>query len=441
MKFIDQFWKFVNDNQLFSAEDKLIIALSGGVDSVVLAHILAQAGVNMIWAHCNFQLRQSESDQDEEWVRHFAQKHGIPFFSKRFNTDNYADENKESIQEAARNLRYQWFKQLAQEEKCTKILTAHHADDQVETLFINLIRGTGLKGLAGIPLKRKNIVRPLLFATKEEISAYANCNKIVYRYDKSNDDDKYLRNRVRKYLIPALEKTDPNFKSQVLASVSHFRNASEHLSKWVLEAMKKIIRSNDNEEIIDVQKLRHIDSARFLLREYLSALRFNHDVIDQIWKSLDGQSGKKFYANKYILLKDRDQLIIRKRNTLNSEHVQINKIQEIESPIKLTMHEESIQDIITNSNLNQEYFDATKLKFPLTIRKWKHGDKFTPLGMKGSRKLSDFFVDQKFTRFEKDDTWLLLSEGKIAWVIGHRMSDDFKVSPSTSSVIKINVNE
>jgi tRNA(Ile)-lysidine synthase len=419
---------------------KILLAVRGGADSVVMAELFFRAGYKFGIVHCNFRLRAEESDADEKFVRELAlKKYKIPFFVKRFDTKKFAEQHKLSIQEAARELRYAYFEEIRKKEHFSSIATAHHADDSIETFFINLLRGSGISGLSGIPVKQKNIIRPLLFAFRNEIEAYAEKNNITFRTDSSNKDSKYLRNKIRNKLMPVMEQIYPQYRNAVNTSITNLRN-TEAIYRSYLEKIS-LLKTNKNGLLtISIKELKKLAPSSHYLFEFISAFGFNKYVCEDICNSLDEVSGKIFLSPTHRLVKDRENLIIEKRNTEEPGQVFFlnEDAKQISIPVKLKLTVKKSPCLTTfSADKNVALLDKDKLVFPLTIRKWQKGDYFYPLGMKGKKKLSDFFTDQKFSVIDKANTWLLCSEDKIAWVIGWRIDDHFKINARTQNILEV----
>lgn len=438
----DQFLQFSVKKNLFSATDKIIVAVSGGIDSCVLLFLLHELNFNCVVVHCNFSLRNEESDNDENFVKELSKEYHFEFETKKFKTTFFAEENGISIQMAARELRYSFFEETRKKHDCKFIATAHHADDNIETLFINLIRGTGLKGLSGIPVKTEKIVRPLLFATRNEIYAFAKKNEIKWREDSSNQSVKYMRNKIRHDLLPMIEEIKPGFSKQILRNIEHFGETNNLLKEILNEKIKEITFNSDNKLFIDISELLKSESGKTFLYEIIAPYGFNPKQINKIWSTINGESGKVFYSKNYCLNKDRDKIIISQIHTNNTKRkYYIDEIQEwISEPIELSINHLSWESSMTISKSNSiAMLDAEKIEFPLIIRRWEHGDYFKPIGMQGFKKLSDFFIDNKLSKVDKDNIWIVESANKIVWVIGHRIDDRFKISESTKAAIQLQV--
>lgn len=430
---LKDFKDFVAEKGLQKKADKTLIAVSGGRDSIVLCDLFYKAGYSFAIAHCNFQLRGKEADQDEEFVKKTAQKYKVQFFLKRFDTDKFAKENKLSIQEAARVLRYQWFEEIRKKNGFEFIATAHHKDDAIETFFINLARGTGIAGLTGIEVKRGNIIRPLLFADRKEIDDFVNKNKLKFREDSSNASDKYLRNKIRHNIVPLFDEINPSFKITLSEEIDRLKDVEAVFNHFVESAEKEVLKNN----VISIPALKKTPFPSVLLYEILKKYNFNGDVAADVFLSIDSESGKIFYSPTHRLVKDRQSLIISERKDEESTdlfQVAASKKKLIQ-PVKLEFSKgQNKKGLKIPADNNIAFLDFEKLLFPLELRRWKKGDFFHPLGMNKKKKLSDFFTDIKLSIPEKENTWLLCSGGKIVYVLGKRIDEHYKVAKDTKLI-------
>lgn len=436
---LKQFEVNILKNDLFNKTDKLLIAFSGGVDSVVLCDLLTKAGYHFDLAHCNFQLRGTEANDDTSFCETYAKLIHAKCHTIYFNTKNYAVENKLSIQMAARELRYKWFKELISEHSYTYLLTAHHANDNAETLFVNLTRGTGIKGLQGIPEKQNNTIRPLLFATKEMIKNYAKKHNIQFREDSSNQEVKYKRNFIRHQIIPELKKLNPILEETLNTSIHYFKQSSQIVTQFCKSKFKDICEENNERLKINISLLLSEPQKETLLFEWLHPKGFKANQIEQLIIVLSDNNnvGKFFESSTHQLAVDRTYLIVKKKtNETNTTEFKINSISDTTHlPIKLVL-EEIKQTSFTN-NKNELFISVTDYFFPLTLRKWKTGDKFQPFGMNGFKKLSDYFKDQKLSKFDKEAVWILESNQQIVCIVGYRMDNRFKVTDESNQILKL----
>ncbi len=408
-----------------------LLACSGGLDSVVLAHLCERAHLDFHVAHCNFNLRGKESDGDAIFVKNLASTLNKKYHITNFNTIDYVKKNKVSIEMAARELRYDWFAKIMKENALDFLVTAHHADDDLETFLINLSRGTGIDGLKGIPSKTDGICRPLLAFSQKEILQYAKKKKLQWREDSSNADTIHLRNQIRHEVVPQLKKIGPAF-------LKNFKKTQEYLadSKVILDNHAEALKSrlfHQKKGLIHV----YIDDLNALQpqKAYLHLLfkEYGFTAWDDILALLTAMSGKEVHSKTYRLVKNRDSLILDKVETKYNKRYVINKEQEsIEVPIKMSI--EKVDDIGAQAK-QIVYVDKDSLNFPLVLRKWEKGDYFYPIGMKGKKKLSKYFKDEKIDIVSKEKQWLLCSGNDIVWVVGKRADERFKVTPTTKKMV------
>ncbi|MCL4147779.1 UNVERIFIED_CONTAM: hypothetical protein GTU68_004167, partial [Idotea baltica] len=417
--------------------EKLLIAISGGVDSVVLAELLYKLDYTISLAHCNFQLRDVESNKDEAFIIEMSKRLKIPIYTKKFATEKFAKNQKTSTQLAARKLRYDWFSELLEEHNLDALLTGHHADDNLETFLINLSRGTGLDGLIGIPEKNGKILRLLLPFSRKQIEKYALDHNLSWREDASNAEIKYVRNKFRHDVIPTLKQINPQILDVFSTTISHLQDTKKIVLAAVKNARLSVIHSDENGILkLKISELKKLDCPKPFLYELVK--KYNFTSWSDIYNLLDAQSGKYVLSNTHRILKDRDFLIvsiiseISKTEVYNFESFQ--SIIETESfQIKITASSEFNK--VKNSNIT--FVDADKLKWPITIRKWQKGDSFYPFGMNGKKKLSKYFKDEKRSLIDKENTWILISDAKIVWIINSRLDERFKVTNTTKSIFKL----
>lgn len=437
---IQQFLNFTEEHHLFKKEDKLILACSGGVDSVVLAHLLHKLNYDFSIAHCNFKLRGSESEHDEFFVRDLASKLKVPFYGASFDTEKSAKRIKKGIQETARILRYEWFYNLAKETGAQYVLTAHHFDDSVETFFINLLRGSGITGLAGISHSYRIFRRPLIFLRKDEIINYAQQHLYRYRTDSSNAKDDYLRNRLRHHLTPLLESVSDKGLDGVLKSIQYLSNERK-IIHYAINQLNDLCRlKTDMQRVLfDLHVLEGMDLTDSSLFHILKPYNFNTDQVNQIINSYRKKnSGKYFYSPGFIAVLSRNilEIIEVTQPELNREYL-INEPGEITYPVKLSITEkQKSPEYKSNQNHKVAFLNPESLVWPLKLRHWKEGDSFTPLGMNGEKKLSDFFIDEKLSVAEKNAIWILENGNKeIIWVPGYRISDHAKIDEKLDKML------
>lgn len=421
---------------------RFLLAVSGGIDSTVMAHLFTDSGFSFAIAHCNFQLRGEESDQDEDFVKSLALSLDVECFVKRFDTSRYARENKLSVQMAARDLRYQWFRSLCREHGFDHVATAHHRDDESETFFINLIRGTGIAGLHGILPVSGNMVRPLLFAGREEIVQYAREHAIAFREDLSNESLKYLRNRIRHEVIPVFTGLNPSFREGLHRTIRHV-SEMESLALGVLSDWeKKCCTSIGHQMKIDSRFLLTFSKPALLLWHICATFGVNENQIGQIIKAMESPGTRRISLPGYHFhVNNKEVLIIPEPLCRADEIIEIGEFgQEIvmEQPVSLRM---SKMNVTKPFNIPDDpgiaTLDFDKLHFPLILRKPRPGDSFQPLGMRGRKKVSDFFIDLKVSRFDREKTWLLCSDDSIVWVIGYRIGQQFRITDKTKHILQI----
>ena len=437
---LDLFLRFISKHELFDKTDRILLAVSGGLDSVVLLDLFVNAGYSCGIAHCNFTLRGEESDIDEEFVVNLASEKRLPVYVQRFDTEDYARLKGISLQMAARKLRYDWFEETRSRYGYSYISLAHNKDDIVETFLINITRGTGIKGISGIKPKSGYIVRPLLFAGRHEIQDYADTCKLVYREDSSNATTKYARNKIRHNILPVFRQINPRFNETVIENIDRFYEAEQIYQEAVDSVKNRILVHNTDGSyglIIDeLARLRHIKTYLF---EMLKPFGFNEDETDEIVMSLTSESGKQFFSSTDRLVKDRHMLLVTSLpEQINMLYYIEKDTKEITEPVNMKFsYFENYGSPDLDKGPETAFLDAGLLDFPLVLRKWRQGEYFRPLGMKDFKKLSDFFIDQKMSLVEKEQTWILDSGGRIAWIAGKRTDDRFRVTPATSVILKI----
>ena len=429
--------KFITENSLLdSANGPVVVGVSGGKDSVVLLHVLMKLGYKCIAAHCNFHLRGDESNRDQEFVRQLCKQLDITFLTIDFDTFQYAADNNISIEMAARDLRYDWFETIREDCMAQAIATGHHLDDNIETVLLNLTRGTGLKGLTGIPVKNERIVRPLLSCTHAEIVAYTQAHKLEYVDDSTNQTTAYVRNKIRHIMLPVLEEINPSFRKTAAETITNLGGAYNIYQREIQRIKADISIYSDAALRIDIQKLNRYENQTTILFEILKDFGFNSDQINQITRALDGESGKVFYSDSHCLLKDRDYLLV--QPVILENAVENAKNESTTNKLKLSIFDRT-DDFIFSTDNKTVHLDADKLSIPLSIRPWEPGDSFYPLGMKGKKKLSDFLIDQKINRFQKEDIEVVTSNGKIVWIVELRIDDRFKVTERTKRIAELKV--
>lgn len=431
---------YIEKHQLLDEELPVLVGFSGGADSVALLSLLVQLGYPCVALHCNFHLRGDESLRDERFAEETARKLGVPFHKTDFDTPAYAALHHLSIEMAARELRYNWFEEMRQRLGAQAIAVAHHRDDSVETVLMNLIRGTGVRGLGGIRPKNGYVVRPLLAVCRSEILAWLEEQQMTYVTDSTNLSDAYTRNFIRLRVLPLLEELNPSVKTAIARTADHLSDTEAIYIYMVEKARRELI---DADLRIPIVRLMDYPSPATILYELLKPYGFTRQVADDVFRSLAGESGKQFYSASYRLLKDREYLMLSpvaceeiQEYNISSDNILENNWQ---GPIELSF----VKTVITTDfNIRKDkhiaYFDYDKLSFPLTLRRWKEGDWFVPFGMKGRKKLSDYFSDHKFSRMDKEQVWLLCSGENILWIVGERSDDRFRINKATKSVLVVN---
>jgi tRNA(Ile)-lysidine synthase len=438
---LQQFKAFVTQKLLINPSDKLLLAVSGGVDSMVLFHLCLKAGYHVGVAHVNFKLRAAAADADEALVIATCKTHQIECFTTNFDTQNYAHQNKLSIQMAARELRYNYFNSLINQHHFTKLVTAHHADDHIETFFINLLRSSGIKGLTGIPRHNEIIIRPLLFATKNQIERYAQTHHIKFNTDSSNLKDDYLRNHLRHHVIPAIKEAAPNADTQILNSIQHLNDDANLLQELHQKTFEHLTSSHPHGLSINKTKLLHYHHAANLLFWYLKNYGFNSTQIKDMLAIGNLKSGQIFYSQTHQIVQNKEELILSQitSKAANKTIIVSSIHQNIESPIPLKITLLTTRDTNYKHAQNHEIFvDAAKIQFPLTLREWQKGDQMQPLGMKNYKKVSDILIDKKIDILTKANTYVLCnSNQEIIWLIGHRVSEHFKIDVQSKNVLHL----
>ncbi len=441
----DQFqinWK-EQFNNLSTANCKLLLAVSGGLDSVVLTDLIAKAGFDFVIAHCNFQLRGAESERDEAFVKSLEEKYNKEVQLKKFNTVVYATTNKISIQEAARNLRYSWFREIIttnyKPQTANFLATAHHANDNIETLLINFFRGTGISGLHGILPKQNNILRPLLFAKREEIEAYAKENNLNWVEDSSNASDKYTRNLFRLKVIPEIKQVYANVEDNLLHNIERFKETEILYQQAIAVHKKKLIEQKGNEVHIPILKLQKSEPLHSIIWEIIKEFGFSSSQVDEAKKLFNAGNGSHIVSASHRIIKNRNWLIIAPLETEVAQNILVEKGEKkiVFENGELHIEEQQTTNYQPQTTNAIASLDAAAIKFPLLLRKWKQGDYFYPLGMQKKKKLSKFFIDQKLSKTEKEKVWVIEMDKKIIWVIGYRIDDRFKITPSTKTVLKL----
>ncbi|WP_029035919.1 tRNA lysidine(34) synthetase TilS [Salinimicrobium xinjiangense] len=422
-------------DQFRKVEDsRILVAVSGGVDSVVLAHLCREAKLDFAIAHCNFNLRGKESDSDEDFVMELADALDTDVFIEGFETEAYAAEKKISVQMAARELRYNWFNELCETLQFDYIFTAHHANDNLETVLINFIRGTGLDGLTGIPDLNGCVIRPLLPFTREDIENYANNNKLKWREDSSNQSLKYFRNKVRLEVVPKLLELNPQLLESFGRTRSHLQQSSMLIEDYMSALFPQIAREEDYGYSFSIKMLKTLPNLKSVL--YALFKSFGFTEWDDVHCLIDAQPGKIVYSRTHRLIRDRESLLLTVIPEKNDKIYQIKEGEEVVMLPMGTFHFEQVEELKEEEG-KIIFIDVAKPEYPLTVRKWQRGDYFYPFGMQGKKKLSKYFKDEKLSLPQKENCWLLCSGEKIIWVIGYRFDARFAVDANTKKILRI----
>ncbi|MDR0981712.1 MAG: tRNA lysidine(34) synthetase TilS [Culturomica sp.] len=421
-----------------------LLGVSGGPDSMAMLHAFIQLGLQVKVLHCNFRLRGKESDEDEKFVEEYCHEHKVPFIAKKFNTAEYANINKMSIEMAARELRYKWFSEMKNKENADYIAVAHHADDSAETVFINLTRGTGIRGLTGIsPITSDFVIRPLLAFSHEEIETYLKENNIPFRIDRTNTSDIYVRNFIRHQIIPAFKKINPSFLNTIRENCKILQETAA-IFDYAIEELKKSVLEIKNEEIrIDIDKTLQTPAPSTFLHEILAPYGFNKEQIREILLTAKAISGKKFYGDNYTVVKNRTYWLLYPTPKENLLEVVINQVGTYEYG-NYKIHFSTFPAVIgieIPKKHNSIWIDADKISFPITVRTWQKGDRFMPIGMKGRmKKLSNFFIDLKLSEREKQQVMIFeVQKEIIIWVAPHRISENVKITDTTKNIMEITI--
>ncbi|MBK9480620.1 MAG: tRNA lysidine(34) synthetase TilS [Bacteroidetes bacterium] len=424
-------------------EQKYLLAVSGGIDSMVMCDLFLKNKIPFAVAHFNFQLRQQESMDDERFVQMWCEQHHIPFYVKTIDTKSYASENKLSIQVAARTLRYDFFHTLLQQEPYDAIATAHHQDDNIETVLFHFFRGTGLRGLTGIPLESPSLIRPLLHVTKKEILQYASKHHITYREDSSNVKVDYTRNKLRNDMIPQLEAIFPAFKQNIAHNIQYLNEAYTVYERQIAQYKKKLIEQRGPDYYIPIRKLKHITPLKTVLYELIKDFHFGFEQAEQLITMMNSQSGKQIENTQFSILKNREFFIITAKKTSESAMILIDKSMDTVTTSDFTLHCKQLitDDYQVQNDTTIAQLNASMLEFPLLLRKWRPGDYMYPLGMKKKKKIARILIDLKIPMHEKDQTWVLESNKKIVWLVGLKTDDRYKITPQTKAFMIINIKK
>ncbi|MDR2041028.1 MAG: tRNA lysidine(34) synthetase TilS [Tannerella sp.] len=424
--------------QLLQPDDRVIVGVSGGADSVALLHVLTRAGYACLVAHCNFHLRGAESVRDEQFVAQLAASLHLPFYKTDFDTAGYAARKGISVEMAARELRYRWFEELRNTHLAQAIAVAHHRDDSVETVLLNLIRGTGIRGLCGIRPKNGYLIRPFLPLSRRDILQWLSRQQLAYQTDSSNLSDEYTRNFIRLRLLPLMEELNPSVRDAVTRTARHLSGIESLYGDWIEKERERIM---PDAEHIHIYKLMHSPAPQVILYELIRPHGFTRALSESLFESLQGEPGKVFYAPNAScrIIKDRDFLIIAPCPAKEERVYTIGADDSLTQPVRLSTQKKAIDDCFEiEKNPSVASFDFDKLTFPLTLRTWREGDWFIPFGMRGRKKLSDYFTDRKFSLVRKERTWVLCSGKDLIWIAGERMDNRYRIESSTKFALIVN---
>ncbi|MFC6997742.1 tRNA lysidine(34) synthetase TilS [Rufibacter roseus] len=433
---------YINTHQLAGTETKILAAVSGGLDSVVLADVLHRLKLPFAVLHCNFGLRGEESDADELFVRKLAKQYSVPFYSEQFQTQAFAEQEGISIQMAARALRYTWFEQMRQQLGYDVIATAHHQSDALETVLLNLVRGTGLAGLHGISPKNNHLIRPLLCLAKDDLYDWLTSKRLAWREDSSNESRKYSRNLIRHEVIPHLKELNPNLDQTFTQTLERLQGAEAVFLASFQEIKAKTQRTENGVTYLRIAPLQNSPSPTVLLHELLKPFHFSYVQAQEIAAAWDGQSGKTFTSPTHVLVKDREELVITLKNLESFGSINLpEEATEVRfGPYLAKISRKPAEGYKVPRGKNVAALDADLLKFPLKLRPWKEGDWFIPLGMNGKKKVSDLLIDRKVPANLKPNVWVLVSDASLTWVLGQQLDNRFKVTENTQEVLEITLH-
>ena len=436
---LTKFLKYQKEVLKIESKESVLLTVSGGADSMVMMDFYLKAKINFVVAHCNFKLRGEESERDMNFVIAHCKATSITYYVKCFDTQKYANDNKISIQMAARDLRYEWFEELRNQHHIKHIATAHHLDDQAETFFINLVRGTGIAGLHGILPKSKYLIRPLMFLTRAEIEEYASENSVDFISDSSNASDKYLRNYIRHNILPLFTALNTNFITNLASTIDNIASVEQEFKLRTKILFNSMLEIKGKAIVINIVKLLEIKDIKIYLFEFLSQYGFNNSSISDIYNSLiTEKSGLRFFSDEYRLIKDRGTLIItpllRGDQNESKDFYIIDKDFTNDIPIAINF-EFTTEMPVFSADPSYAYFDSQNIDFPLILRRWNKGDSFYPFGLKGKKLISDFFIDNKLSIAQKEEVWLLCSGDKVMWIVGYRSDNRFKIKENTKEIL------
>ncbi len=436
---LEEFLKYIRENSLLKKNSRILLAVSGGIDSMVMAHLFIRAGIESGIAHCNFSLRGTESDLDEDFVREFSLMNRIPFHTTRFSTRDFAAQKGISVQMAARELRYEWFEKVRKENRYNFIAVAHNLNDNIETLLINLSRGTGLMGLTGMKPLNNTIIRPLLFATRDRIAAYSAENGVGFREDRSNAETKYTRNKIRHLVIPVLKEINPSIEDTLTETARRLSEIQEIIAEYSENTRKQVSSVRGRQIIFNIHSIHALKVSHAIIFELFRPYGITGTLLPDLVRLFTGRSGRQLFTRTHRIIRDRNDLIVSPLKLPEKRRFEISRMEDLQDvPYFLTaaiIPDRAGFKIPADSSI--ACLDYDTIRFPVIVRSWEKGDYFYPLGMNQKKKLSDYFIDRKFSLLKKEQASVLESDNRIAWIIGERIDDRFKVTPSTTRILMI----
>lgn len=436
---LSKFQNFIKLENILNTNEKVLLGVSGGMDSMVMVDLFSKAGFNFGIAHCNFGLRGKESDEDSSFVKSLAAKYKVSFYLEEFDTLTHAKTHSSSIQMTARELRINWFEELISKQNYDYYATAHHLDDQIETILNNFFRGTGISGLHGILPKRGHLIHPMLFCYRNQIEDYAIQNNLDYRTDSSNKKTDYTRNQIRHQLIPVIKSIYPTYQKTISDNTQRIQKIESIYKNHIQQIADELTEENKEYNKISINNLLQLQPVETYLYELIKQFGFNYTNATDIIDSIDSDSGKYFLSDSHKITKDRTDLIIEKRILTDQQELVFEKDENIrlDSGSLDCKFQKATSEFIISKNPNVAHLDSDKIIFPIKLRKWQQGDFFYPLGMNQKKLLSDFFIDNKISIPDKEKTWILLSEDQIVWIVGLRIDNRYKIRKSTKDIMRI----
>jgi tRNA(Ile)-lysidine synthetase, N-terminal domain/tRNA(Ile)-lysidine synthetase, C-terminal domain len=436
---LNEFLNYIEENHLVGKGDKVLMAVSGGIDSMIMADLFTRSGIKTGIAHCNFYLRGRESMKDEKLVKKLAAFHKIPFYSIMFDTKGYAEEKGISIQMAARELRYRWFEEIRKKNGYDTIAVAHNLNDNIETLIINLTRGTGIAGLSGMKNSGNHIIRPLLFASREKIKKYCIKHKVNFREDKSNAETKYTRNKIRHLVIPILKEINPSIEDTLNETAKRLGATNDIVNYFTDKLRESLMKKKDGNLVVNIHRLKPSLGNNTLLYELFKPFGITGSIVSDLHKIAEGKTGGQIFTGTHRFLKNRNEIIISVQAETKDEYYTADSIAGLRKipGIASVRFLSPSSGFVIPSDHKTACLDFEKITYPVVVRKWLPGDFFYPLGMKKKKKLSDYFIDRKFSRIDKEKALIMESGGKIVWIVGERIDDRFRVTEATKKILII----